>query len=488
MREMRMRAMLGALVLTSVLGGTLASAATRVAVVEFQNNATGSSAQDVEAATRAITDMMTRELTAIPGLSVFERSRLDAIAREQRLSASGLVDAGTAVQIGRLAGIQWIITGAITEVSFNESGGTIPLFGLPGGLAVGQKKATVAIDVRAIEVETGEVRLALSQRGTADRQMGGIVTAYGAYGESESGGLVLSATLSCVKKAVEAFQIQLRQRNQIAAFRVNDVLGSRSVRIEAGAMNGNVQVGQLFLVYMEGAPVMGVDGRILGTEKTNLAVLKVTDVQPQWSDCDVVRGSAAEIQRGDFVSSFSGDPKGVKLGSRGLASLGSGSSMTPSAQGGLVLQPQQPPVQPQPFSQPAQAGSGGALPLPPPQPVQQSALQPLPPMTGGSEAMNTSEEMLVIDFYPVDESMKNQLRMLHKGGYFSYSHGDFRKAYMAFTKAMEMYDGNYLDAYWAARAAHKVGQKGKMKELLQKALEINPNYVPAQQYMATYGK
>ena len=102
--------------------------------------------------------------------------------------------------------------------------------------------------------------------------------------------------------------------------------------------------------------------------------------------------------------------------------------------------------------------------------------------------MNTSEEMLVIDFYPVDESMKNQLRMLHKGGYFSYSHGDFRKAYMAFTKAMEMYDGNYLDAYWAARAAHKVGQKGKMKELLQKALEINPNHVPAQQYMATYGK
>ena len=43
-------------------------------------------------------------------------------------------------------------------------------------------------------------------------------------------------------------------------------------------------------------------------------------------------------------------------------------------------------------------------------------------------------------------------------------------------------------AYWAARAAHKSGQKGKMKELLQRALTINPDYVPAQNYLATYGK
>lgn len=482
--------MLGVLLLALVLGGTGASAATRVAVVEFQNNATGSSAQDVEAAARAVTDMLTRELTAIPGLSVFERARLDAIAREQSLSASGLVDSSTAVQLGRLAGIQWIITGAITEVSFNESGGAIPLFGLPGGIAVGEKKASVALDVRAIEVETGEVRMALNERGTADHQMGGIVTAYGAYGQSESGGLVLSATYDCVKKVVVAFRNQLQMRDQITAFRVNDVRGSRSVRIEAGAVNGNVQVGQLFLVYVEGTPVVGVDGRILGIEKTNLAVLKVTDVQANWSDCDVVRGSAAEIQRGDFVTPFSGDPKGVKLGSRGLASLGSGSSAglggASSVQPQPLLQPQlQPKPQAQSFSAPAQSASGGGI-----LPAQQGAgaLQGLPPVAGGEGAMNTSEEMVVIDFYPVDEGTKNQLRMLHKGGYFSYSKGDFRKAYMAFTKALEMYDGNYLDAYWAARAAHKVGQKGKMKELLQKALDVNPNYVPAQQYLATYGK
>ncbi len=485
-----MKSVMAVLALASMLWGAgEASAATRVAVVEFQNNATGSSAQDVEAAARAVTDMLTRELTAIPGLSVFERARLDAIAREQRLAASGLVDSTTAVQLGRLAGIQWIITGAITEVSYKESGGAIPLFGLPGGVAVGEKKASVALDVRAIEVETGEVRMALSERGTADRQMGGIITAYGAYGQSESGGLVLSATYDCVKKVVAAFRNQLQMRDQITAFRVNDVRGSRSVRIEAGAVNGGVQAGQLFLVYVEGSPVMGVDGRILGVEKTNLAVLKVTDVQANWSDCEVVRGSAAEIQRGDFVTIFSGDPKGVKIGSRGLASLGGDSSAGQGGSYGVPPQPQtpqpqpqpqspQPLLQPQPYSVPAQGSGGGTTAGP----------GPALPLPGGEGVMNTSEEIVIIDFYPVDEGTKNQLRMLHKGGYFSYSNGDFRKAYMAFTKALEMYEGNYLDAYWAARAAHKSGQKGKMKELLQRALTINPDYVPAQNYLATYGK
>ena len=55
-------------------------------------------------------------------------------------------------------------------------------------------------------------------------------------------------------------------------------------------------------------------------------------------------------------------------------------------------------------------------------------------------------------------------------------------------QALELYDGNYLDAYWAARAAHKAGQKNAMKLLLEKALTINPQYRPAKQYQEAYGK
>jgi len=121
----------------------------------------------------------------------------------------------------------------------------------------------------------------------------------------------------------------------------------------------------------------------------------------------------------------------------------------------------------------------------------QAASAPTPELSGGSpenDFRNTSEEMAVIDAYPIDEALKKDLKMLHKGGYFSYSAKNYAQAYQAFSRALELYDGNYLDAYWAARAAHKAGQKNAMKLLLEKALTINPQYRPAKQYQEAYGK
>ena len=63
---------------------------------------------------RALTTMLTNELSARPSLTIVERQKLRAVLEEQNLSASGLVSAATSIQIGKLTGAEYLITGTIT--------------------------------------------------------------------------------------------------------------------------------------------------------------------------------------------------------------------------------------------------------------------------------------------------------------------------------------------------------------------------------------
>jgi hypothetical protein len=48
------------------------------------------------------------------GIEVVDRTHLKAIVQENKLSASGLIDPSTALKLGRLAGVQVLVTGTLT--------------------------------------------------------------------------------------------------------------------------------------------------------------------------------------------------------------------------------------------------------------------------------------------------------------------------------------------------------------------------------------
>lgn len=443
---------------------------TRVAVADFRNNAEGVN----DAVRLAITDMLVTELGKTPGVSVLERSRLEAIAKEQRLAASGLVEESTAVQVGRLAGVQMIITGSITEFASTKSGGVIPLpIGGFGGLALGQEKAVVTLDVRTIDAETGRVVRTFRQRGEADRDMGGIVTSYGGFGQYEGGGILGSAAYDCVIKVVGQIRKDLQMMGLGSSHHVVDVKGKEAVIIDAGAMNANVNPNTLFEVYGQGEAILGIGGEVLGVDKYSYALLQCFDVKAQYSICRIVKGSSSNIQRGDMVEPFYGNAEAVKISSRALGEIGS-SQPAPQPLGPQPIAPAPQPVGPAPVTVPA--------PQPQPQPVAPAPL----PSAGG--IANTSESMEVIDLYPIDMGLKNQIKIAHRGGYHSYANRQYSKAFQAFEQAYKLYQGNYLDAYWAARAAHKRGRITEMKKWLNITLSINPNYQPAIDYKAKYAK
>jgi len=105
-------------------------------------------------------------------IRVIERERLQDIRSELNFQQSGEVDTATVQKIGKLLGVKYVMTGKVTRFAYKEAGfssgwgvgalvGKVTGNGMAGAVAgsVNVKKAsfTGRLDIRLIEVETGEI-------------------------------------------------------------------------------------------------------------------------------------------------------------------------------------------------------------------------------------------------------------------------------------------------------------------------------------------
>lgn len=137
------------LVVASVAFAADKSTKPRLAVLEFKNKADnqwwysggGEAAQDV----------FVTELVKSGKFRVVEREQLAALMAEKNLTLSGDVDPSTAVRIGKLLGVNYLLTGAVTEYGNTNVGG--------GGFGVsaGKRKFVAAMNARLIDTSTGEI-------------------------------------------------------------------------------------------------------------------------------------------------------------------------------------------------------------------------------------------------------------------------------------------------------------------------------------------
>ena len=105
-------------------------------------------------------------------IRVVERERLSEIREELNFQQSGEVDTATVQKIGKLLGVKYVMTGKVTRFAYKEGGfstgwgvgalvGRVTGDGMAGAVAgsINVKKAsfTGRLDIRLIEVETGEI-------------------------------------------------------------------------------------------------------------------------------------------------------------------------------------------------------------------------------------------------------------------------------------------------------------------------------------------
>jgi len=129
----------------------------KLAVLPFQNKAGNAwwwhggaeAAQDVFVTElmKAMQDVFVTELMSAKRFSVMERKELEATAATQQLTLSGDIDPKTAMTLGKSLGVNYLLTGAVTEYGITDK-----------GKSVGTRKPfAVALQAKLIDTSTGEI-------------------------------------------------------------------------------------------------------------------------------------------------------------------------------------------------------------------------------------------------------------------------------------------------------------------------------------------
>lgn len=465
--------------------GAEAAEKVRIGVMRFESKAEDVS--DLQA--EIITDLFTRELAQSRTIKVYEREQLEHIGKEQRLGMSGLIDINTAVEVGRLVGLQYILLGSVTELSQKVSGGAVLVI----GSATHEAKAT--INLRVIDVTTSEVVLALSETGHSTNTTSALVLGdYGGFVESEFGDIKARA----IADAVVRLGHSLRARTTGETSHIVGITG------EGYAIDVSAKEGSLYLVYIDGKSIVDMNGNVLGRDKIPLAVLKVRDAGHGHSIAVLADGCRGDlIQRGDKIEPIARDKSKQLLDRKAFAKdrPSQYSDTFDQLFGKKEIVETTPPIAEQPSGAPSpsqqtstpppvnKSGSAPYIvssnldkhaddtqPIATP-PAKQPQAVPVRAVEGFDP--NTSTDSKVIDTYSISSVERNTLGIKHRGAYNLYRKGQYKKAFEVFVTLVDDYRGNYLSAYWAGVCATKLRSHKEAAKWYDIALSINPNYVPA---------
>ena len=151
----------------------------RIAVMDFDYATVRTNSQAIFGTEvdigKGITDMLVDRLVNGATFSVIERKALDTILREQNISNSDRFDSNSAALIGRLLGVDAIVTGSITQFGNDDSSsggaGAAVAKGVLGGLGIKRNtgKAVVGITTRIVNVDTGEILASVTGTGESKR-------------------------------------------------------------------------------------------------------------------------------------------------------------------------------------------------------------------------------------------------------------------------------------------------------------------------------
>jgi curli biogenesis system outer membrane secretion channel CsgG len=157
--QRRITFLVGACLLAAVFAPAVASAAAsdkpRIAVLEFHNKADNQWWWHGGAA--AMQDVFVTELVKSGKFRVMEREQIAAIMQEKGLTLSGDIDPSTAMQIGKLLGVNYMLTGSVTEYGRTEAGAHGRSVGRIPGFGAGKTTFVAAANARIFDVSTGEI-------------------------------------------------------------------------------------------------------------------------------------------------------------------------------------------------------------------------------------------------------------------------------------------------------------------------------------------
>jgi curli biogenesis system outer membrane secretion channel CsgG len=254
----------------------------RIAVVGITSTAPGYIWSSDSPLSQGATDLMVNALLNTNRFRVFDRAKLDAILQEQGFQHfSGLVDQTTAVKLGKMIGVDSILTGSITNINFKEIG-IIQI----GPSMIGPYSVMVVMTIRIIDVTTGEILFSTVQKekvsksgviGVSHEQEVAILSAV----ELICDKVVLNFVAKMDKKTVELSSAPLE--GYVVKVESTSSGGITRVYINLGESSG-IQVGDEVRIYREGEVILDPKtNEVLDRELDLIAQARVMEVREKIS-------------------------------------------------------------------------------------------------------------------------------------------------------------------------------------------------------------
>jgi curli biogenesis system outer membrane secretion channel CsgG len=252
----------------------------RIGVVDFENKTTyganrlGTSASDI----------LITELAKSGKFIVVERDKMDKIMNEQKLGMSGAIDPNTAAKVGKILGLNAIVTGSISQFGEETEGSEY---------LITQSKSQVVkctVDIRVVDAETGQVLYADSGSGLSKKHTGGVLGLGTRAGYDET--LEGDALRAAIVKFTNNIVTQVEKKPW--SCRVADVDG-QNIYLNAGNDSG-IPIGMKMIVLRAGKEIRDpASGLVIGNAETKIGDMKVV----RYFGDD---GSVAELKGGSMPS------------------------------------------------------------------------------------------------------------------------------------------------------------------------------------------
>jgi len=269
---------------------------------------------------KGITDLLITGLVNNGTYSVFERQALEKLMAEQNFSNSSRADPSTAAKLGKMAGVDYIIIGAITQFG-NETknqnvggqGGSWHGFGV-GGIGHSNSKAEVGISARIVNVNTGEIVAVAQGSGESARSSTSLLGGGGNWGGFGGGNVDFGSSNfqqtiigEATKAAVDQLSANLvadAPKLTVEAVKIDGIVAAvdgGQIILNLGSDAG-VKVGDQFEVIRVTKEIKDpTTGEVIRRLTTTVGFIRATDVDAKSSVCVPVSGSG--FQEGDHVRS-----------------------------------------------------------------------------------------------------------------------------------------------------------------------------------------
>jgi curli biogenesis system outer membrane secretion channel CsgG len=257
---------------------------------------------------KGVSDELVTALLGTKKFRLIEREQIEAVLREQKIGAAGLVDPKSAADIGRILGVQFLVIGRVTEFT-----NTTRAFGGANnkyGLAIISSSARVAIDARLVDTTSAEILTSVTGVGEKENTNLGFADTQGglAFGSTEfkktNLGIALrdAVTEVATKLAKNAYNgkiIKIPVINGLVAY----ADPNRGVYINVASGDG-VTKGMVFIVHHVIEEIKDPKtGEVLDVISEKIARITVSEVREKLSVCVVTTllNENYEVAVGDKV-------------------------------------------------------------------------------------------------------------------------------------------------------------------------------------------